>query len=165
MRNTLKMLFLLVAALVFAGVAGANEGHNHQHDAALKSPAHAADLKEFPDCLQCGMDRNAFSHSRMLITYADGTKVGTCSLSCTVMEQKKNPGKKISSIKVADYYTKELIDAGKAIWVIGGKKAGVMTSVAKWAFDTRKNAEKFTGVNGGKMVTFDEAMKKAEAEH
>lgn len=163
MRNPLKMLFLVVAVLVFCGAAGAREGHDHRHDAALTSSAQA-DVKEFPDCLQCGMDRDKLSHSRMLITYADGTKVGTCSLACVATEQKKNPGKKISSIKVADYYTKELIPAGKAVWVIGGKKAGVMTSVAKWAFGTRKDAEKFTKVNGGKIVTFDEAMKAAAGE-
>jgi copper chaperone NosL len=166
MRNLQKMLFLVVAALVFSGVAGASEGHNHhQHNAALTSPAHAADLKEFPDCLICGMDRNAFAHSRMEITYVDGTKVGTCSLACAVTEQKKNPGKKIGTIKVANYYTKELIEAEKAIWVIGGKKSGVMTSVAKWAFEARKDAEKFTKENGGKIATFQEAMKKAEGEN
>jgi hypothetical protein len=34
------------------------------------------------------MDRVAFAHGRMLIEYADGTSVGTCSIHCTVVEMK-----------------------------------------------------------------------------
>lgn len=38
---------------------------------------------------------------------------------------------------VGDYNTKRLIDAEKAVWVIGGGKQGVMTKRAKWAFEKR----------------------------
>jgi nitrous oxide reductase accessory protein NosL len=60
---------------------------------------------------------------------------------------------------VGDYGTKKLINAEKAIWVIGGSKPGVMTKKAKWAFEKKEDADKFVKENGGKVSTFDEAMK------
>ena len=67
----------------------------------------------------------------MLIVYADGTTVGECSLNCAVVEMKENGGKKVTALLVADYATKELVDARGATWVVGGKKSGVMTSQPK----------------------------------
>ena len=40
------------------------------------------DVKMAPSCKYCGMDRTKFAHTRMLVTYDDGTKVGTCSIHC-----------------------------------------------------------------------------------
>jgi nitrous oxide reductase accessory protein NosL len=60
---------------------------------------------------------------------------------------------------VGDYGTKKLIDAEKASWVIGGNKMGVMTKRAKWAFEKKEDAEKFVKENGGKISSFDDAMK------
>ena len=62
-------------------------------------------------------------------------------------------------ILVADYNKKDLIDAEKAFWVIGGEKPGVMTKTAKWAFADKKDAEAFIKENGGKLANFDDAMK------
>jgi nitrous oxide reductase accessory protein NosL len=52
-----------------------------------------------------------------------------------------------------------LLDAEKACWVIGGKKPGVMTKRAKWAFASDKDAQAFIKENEGKPASFDEAMK------
>ncbi len=60
---------------------------------------------------------------------------------------------------MADYNKKNLIDAEKAFWVIGGKKPGVMTKTAKWAFADKKDADAFIKENGGKLATFEDAMK------
>jgi nitrous oxide reductase accessory protein NosL len=108
------------------------------------------------------MDRTAFSHSRMLVTYSDGEEAGICSLHCAVIEMKKNSGRKIRTIMVADYYSRKLTDARTAVWVIGGNKRGVMSPVAKWAFAAKKDAERFVKENGGKIATFDDAMRRTE---
>ena len=60
---------------------------------------------------------------------------------------------------MADYNTKKLIDAEKATWVIGGKKPGVMTRVAKWAFEKPEDAMAFVKENEGKVANFDDAMR------
>lgn len=127
--------------------------------------AGAADLVENPKhCKQCGMDRTVYDRSGMVITYADGTTTGVCSIHCAAVEMKQNPDKKVASLMVADYLSKNLIDAKKAIWVIGGSKEGVMTSSAKWAFEKEKDAQSFVQENGGKVTGFDEVMKAADEE-
>jgi nitrous oxide reductase accessory protein NosL len=127
--------------------------------------AYAADTVEGPQtCQICGMDRTAFARSRMLIIYNDGATVGLCSLQCATEEMNKNKGRQIKSLLVADYNTTTLIDARTATWVIGGKKAGVMTAVAKWAFANKDDAMAFVKENGGRVATFDEALKAASEE-
>jgi nitrous oxide reductase accessory protein NosL len=125
----------------------------------------AAEKVEAPDaCVHCGMDRTKFGHSRMIVTYTDGSSAGTCSLNCIVTDLSKNKEKTAKTFQVADYNTRKLIDAKSASWVIGGTKKGVMTPVAKWAFADKKDAETFIKANGGKPATFDEALKAAEKE-
>lgn len=125
----------------------------------LAGTCSAADKVEAPTaCELCGMNRTMFAFSRMLITYTDGSSVGTCSLQCA-SETETPKGKTIASIKVADYGTRKLVDAKKATWVIGGDKQGVMTDVAKWAFGRKADAEAFVKKHGGSIATFDEALK------
>lgn len=122
----------------------------------------AAEKVEAPDsCKHCGMDRTKFAHSRMVVTYTDGSSTGTCSINCVVTELKGSK-KEVQSFQVGEYNTKKLIDAKTATWVIGGSKKGVMTKVAKWAFAEKKDAEAFIKANGGKLAAFDEVFKAAE---
>jgi nitrous oxide reductase accessory protein NosL len=127
----------------------------------------AAETKvEAPDsCIHCGMDRTRFGHSRMIVSYTDGSSAGTCSLNCVVTDMSKNKGKTVKSFQVADYNSRKLTDAKAAAWVIGGTRKGVMTPVAKWAFADKQDADAFIKANGGKPATFDDALKAAEAEH
>jgi nitrous oxide reductase accessory protein NosL len=126
----------------------------------------AADKVEAPaECQQCGMSRSGFSYSRMVVTYADGSSSGTCSLNCVVTDVKKANGKKAVSYQVADYTTRKLTDAKTATWVIGGNKSGVMTQIPKWAFARKKDADAFIRNNGGTLTTFEEAIKAAIAEN
>lgn len=121
----------------------------------------AEDVAQHPSCSYCGMDRDKFSSSRMLVKYSDGSEVGTCSLRCSAVELAVSLGKTPASIWVADYNSRELIDADKAFWVVGGKTKGVMTARGKWAFATREAAEAFVKAQGGEMVDFDEALETA----
>jgi len=117
------------------------------------------DIQKYPFCKYCGMDRQKFAHSRVYIEYDDGSAMGTCSLHCAALELALNIDKNPKKILVGDYDRKELIDAEKAYWVMGGSKAGVMTKRAKWAFEKKEDAEKYIAKDGGQMVTFDQAMK------
>lgn len=133
---------------------------------ALGTTCLAADIKvEAPaDCQKCGMNRTTFGQSRMVVTYKDGSSSGACSINCVVVDLKANKGKEVKSLLVGDYDTKKLIDAKTATWVIGGRKQGVMTQVAKWAFAGKSGAENFIKGNGGKLATFDEVLKATEKE-
>ena len=70
-----------------------------------------------------------------------------------------NIDKTPKTIQVADYNTKNLIDAEKAVWVIGGEKPGVMTKRAKWAFENKADAEAFIKTNKGTLADFEAAIK------
>lgn len=127
----------------------------------MYQPAFAEpDIDQHRDCKHCGMDRKAFGYSRMLVEYKNGKKVGTCSLHCVVTELNK-PDSEVSTFKVADRNTRTLIDAEKAIWVIGGSKRGVMTMRGKWAFSSKEAAQKFVTAYGGKIATWHETLASA----
>lgn len=143
-----KLMMFLIICMLFAYATAGGAG-------TVESPR---------ACKQCGMDRTVFDQSRMLIVYADGTTAGVCSIHCAAADMKQNKDKQVKSLMVADYTTKDLTDARAATWVVGGRKEGVMTSVAKWAFAREEDAQKFVQENGGKIVPFDQAMKAAEEE-
>jgi len=116
------------------------------------------DIQKVPSCLYCGMDRAKFAHSRMFVVYDDGSTVGTCSIHCLAIDLATHIDKTPDSIKVGEYSTTHLIDAETAFWVIGGKKTGVMSKQAKWAFAKKEDADKFIAENGGTLADFDQAM-------
>jgi nitrous oxide reductase accessory protein NosL len=120
-----------------------------------------SDTRAHPDCIYCGMDRVKYAHSRMFIVYDDGTAVGTCSIHCTAIDLALHTDKTARTVFVGDYHTKNLIDAERAYWVIGGNKPGVMTIRPKWAFAEKSDAEDFMRENGGQPASFEEAMKAA----
>jgi len=119
------------------------------------------DISAHKGCSHCGMDRGSFDFSRMLIEYGDGTIAAVCSIHCAAINLANNIDKTPKAIKVGDFTGKQLIDAEKAFWVVGGSKPGVMSQRGKWAFETRENAENFMKVNQGKIASFEEAIKTA----
>jgi len=119
----------------------------------------ASDIQQHPNCKYCGMDREKFANSRMLITYEDGSATGTCSIHCLALDLSLSIDKTPKAIQVGDFNTRSLTDAEKAFWIIGGKKPGVMTKQAKWAFEKKTDAEGFIKENQGKLAGFDDAIK------
>jgi copper chaperone NosL len=144
MKKGILSVLLIAFCLSMAGVVWAQD-----------------DIQKTPSCKYCGMDREKFAHSRMFVTYDDGTTLGTCSLHCLAIDLAVNIDKTPSQLEVGDYNSKKLIDGEKAFWVIGGNKPGVMTKQATWAFEKKEDAEKFIMENSGILATFDEAMKAA----
>lgn len=142
MKRAVSHLVLFVFMLAIAGTVQAQD-----------------DVQKNPSCLHCGMDRATFAHSRMVVNYDDGTTVGTCSIHCLAIDLAINIDKAPSGLLVGDFNSKELIDAEKAFWVIGGNKPGVMSKQGKWAFAKKEDAEAFVKENNGILATFDEAMK------
>lgn len=116
-------------------------------------------LAEEGACHYCGMKQAMFGHSWVQIEREDGSTVGVCSVHCAAIDMALNIDKPAKNINVGDYNTKRQIDAETAYWVIGGSKMGVMTSRAKWAFETEDAADSFIKENGGLPATFDEVMK------
>ena len=144
MKSSCAWLFVLFMLSTFSAPAAAFE-----------------DISAHPACAICGMDRDAFGHSRMLVEFDDGRIFGTCSLRCAAFILQGDEGKKARSVEAADYNTRELVDAQKATWVTGGSKPGVMTRVPKWAFRNGEDAERFIAEFGGARSTYGEALREA----
>jgi copper chaperone NosL len=119
------------------------------------------DIDLYKDCKYCGMNRGIFDFSRMMIVYEDGTSSALCSVHCAAVDLANNIDKSPQAIKVADFNGKQLIDAEKAFWAVGGNKSGVMSKRGKWAFEKKDDAETFMKANQGKTASFDEVMKMA----
>jgi len=120
-----------------------------------------ADIDAHKECKYCGMNRGMFDYSRMLIEYEDGSSAAVCSAHCAAVELANSIDKTPKAIKVGDFNSKQLIDAEKAVWVVGGAKQGVMSKRGKWAFEKKEDAEAFLKTNQGSMAVFEEAMKMA----
>ncbi len=147
-------ILALILALVCNGVlAGGAVGLESRED------SEGRDIVDFPDCVYCGMHRQTYAHSRMLVVYADGAVFGVCSLYCAALNLVIQIDRPLKAVWVADYRSKKLIRAEDAWWVIGGAKPGVMTSRAKWAFKDKADAYTFISENGGVIGSFDEAMR------
>jgi copper chaperone NosL len=142
MRST-RVTTMLLAAVVF--LAGA-------------MPL-ADDIRKHRECKYCGMDREKYGYSRMLVRYDDGTETPFCSIHCAGIDLALNPHKGLRTALVGDYATRSLLDAEKAFWVLGGDRMGVMSIRGKWAFSEKQAANSFIGEHGGSLATYDEVMK------
>jgi copper chaperone NosL len=162
MRNYVVILLMMAAVIGGSGVAGGGDKPTCDCCAMGKQAVAAAPVAKATEgdasCKYCGMDREKFAHSQMLIQYDDGTMAAVCSLRCAAVELINNIDSIPRAIRVGDYATRRLIDAEQAVWVIGGAKPGVMTRNPKWAFAGRDAAEAFVRENGGRLATFDEAI-------
>ena len=122
------------------------------------------DIDEHRACAVCGMDRKAYGYSRMLVRYADGSRTGVCSLRCAVVDMDAHKDRQVASLHVADRTTRVLVDADKAVWVMGGQKRGVMTSKPKWAFATEAAARSFVQDYGGTITPWAAVLAAAREE-
>ena len=110
-------------------------------------------------CIHCGMMKAKFGHSWVTIEHEDGTIEGVCSVHCAAIDMALHIDKPVKNLTVGDYNTKKQIDADRAFWVIGGDQMGVMTTRAKWAFETKEAADSFMKAHGGRPATLEEVMK------
>lgn len=104
MRKAFFVFAVLAGIFVYSFSMAMDHSHHGSH-MGHSMPMHE-DTKAHSLCKYCGMDRNMFSHSRMLIEYEDGTSVGTCSIHCAAIELSLSMDKFVKAIKTGDYNTK-----------------------------------------------------------
>jgi hypothetical protein len=108
----------------------------------------------------CGMDLPMFfktNHSATL----DGKVRQYCSIHCLAEDLliKKLP---LTNIQVVDVESLQFITASKAFYVLGSRQQGTMSKTSKYAFEKEENANAFVKKYGGKIVSFEEALKIAK---
>jgi len=117
--------------------------------------------KAKPFCPECGMTLPLFYKTNHVAT-VDGKVKQYCSLHCVLEDTQK--GSKLTNIKVVDVTTLKFIPVEKATYVVGSSKKGTMTTVSKYAFGNKADAEAFAKANGGKVVDYSAAYKAAEGD-
>lgn len=120
------------------------------------------ELKKYPKCPYCGMDRTQFHHARHLVHYADDLVDGTCSIHCLAISLSINLDREPKAIYAADNASpnavKSLIDVDQATYLIGGDLPGVMTKRGKTAFGSPEVARAAQEKHGGELGDFAAAL-------
>jgi len=167
-RDVLKMA--LAGTAVFATAAHAQQPSCPTDGTPMqfipKKPAdpQAAvdDIKKYPTCPYCGMNRRQFHHSRMLVHYADDLPDATCSLHCAAISLSINIDRGPKALYVADNGAaddiKPLLEVEKATFLVGSSLKGVMTKRSKVAYGTAAAAKASQATNGGEVMDFDKAL-------
>lgn len=123
------------------------------------------ELKKYPKCPYCGMDRTEYHHSRHLVQYDDDLVDGTCSIHCLAISLSLNLDRGPKAIYAGDFGSKEavkpLTPVDTATYLIGSKLKGTMTAVSKVAFADKAAAEAAKAEQGGELGGFDEALTQA----
>jgi len=126
----------------------------------------------FERCIMCGMDAQK-SETKFTVQVTEGTRdvrageYSFCCLHCLVIFKARMKGGKISSILARDYNTitdnydsGEMIDANKAFYLVeSGLRPNDSMVPFMLIFSTRKTAEMFKKVHGGRILNWKEVWK------
>lgn len=120
------------------------------------------ELKKYPKCPYCGMDRREFHFSRHLVHYSDDLVDGVCSIHCLALSLGLNLDREPKAIYAADFGAaaepKPLVIVDQATYIIGGKFRPVMSGRPKTAFASREAAQAAQAQQGGELADFNAAL-------
>lgn len=123
------------------------------------------ELGNYSKCPYCGMDRTKWNHSRHLVQYDDNLVDGTCSIHCLAISLSLNIDRGPKAIYAADFGSdakiKPLVEVDKASYLVGSKLKGTMSKNSKMAFASADAAKAAQATNGGKLASFDDALREA----
>jgi nitrous oxide reductase accessory protein NosL len=120
------------------------------------------ELKKYPKCPYCGMDRAQFHHARHLVQYADDLVDGTCSIHCLSISLAINLDREPKVIYAPDNASAEaikpLVNVDQATYLIGGSAPGVMTHRSKVSYGNKEAALADKDKMGGEIGDFAAAL-------
>jgi copper chaperone NosL len=169
-RDMFKLPLLATAAaataLVPAQAATRCEGEGTPNQFIPKAQKDANplenELKKYPKCPYCGMDRTQYHHARHLVQYADDLVDGTCSIHCLSISLAINLDREPKAIYAPDNSSPEaikpLINVDQATYLIGGSTPGVMTKRSKVSFGSQESALAARAKTGGELGDFSAAL-------
>lgn len=131
--------------------------------AFLLSQGYALHASDRAGCVICGMFLDLYERTRYMISLDDGRTFSTCGLTCAAGIIKDHKAH-LAGIEVADFSTGEPINARTAVYVEGSDIPGVMTYTSRLAFRSKAAATAFQSEHGGRLMTFDEALRSQAAD-
>jgi len=167
-REMFKLPLVAAAALVAmpAHAATKCEGEGTPVQFIPKTPKDPNplenELKKYPKCPYCGMDRAQFHHARHLVHYGDDLVDGTCSLHCLSISLAINLDREPKALYAPDNASTEavkpLINVDQATYLIGGKLPGVMTHRGKTSYGSKEAALAAKEIHNGEIGDFAAAL-------
>ena len=155
-----KLLSFLFIGLLFIGCANSPKSSHKMFQSVSESEAILVQsTKDKRYCTRCGMDLVKFyktSHSANV----NSKSYQYCSIHC--LEEHLGDGVTLKNPKVVDIASLKFISVKDAYYVVGSKKRGTMSRVSKYAFSKLEDAKKFRTKNGGEIMRFNDALKKAK---
>lgn len=114
-----------------------------------------ATAEERASCRVCGMWIDEYKKTAAELVYKDGSKQFTCGVACMLREVEDAGGiSAFKSVKVHDWVSGELVDAEKAVYVLGSNVIPDM--VPNYiAFANRDEAVAFAAKEGGEIIDFN----------
>lgn len=108
-------------------------------------------------CVICGMDVSKYPHTRYVVRSTDGKQFTTCGVQCGLTLHLKLKDK-WKSASATDLLSNRTFDATKGYYVY---KSSAITDMAPGfvAFKLKTHAEKFAKGFGGKVVSYDQALR------
>jgi len=105
-------------------------------------------------CPKCGMTLPMFYKTNH-VGDVNGTTHQFCSIHCLAETMHD---KNVTHLKVVDTKSLKLIDASNAWYVVGSSKAGTMSKVSKYAFNSKEDAQGFSKKFGGEVFDFETTL-------
>lgn len=120
------------------------------------------ELKKYPNCPYCGMNRRQWHATRHLVHYDDDRVDGTCSIHCLAISLSLNIDRGPKAIYAADYGSgtepRPLVSVDSVRYLIGSGLKGTMSARSKLAFASAEAAERARAEHGGELDDFDAAL-------
>ena len=114
-------------------------------------------------CPNCGMGLNMWARTRHEFINSEGEHA-VCSIRC-MADISNNSGEKPTMGKTALYLRPEkMVQVENAYYLLGSSAKGTMTMKSKIAFASEEDAKAFQQQYGGKIISFQEALKAAGEE-
>jgi len=151
----LLKLFMIVAACLSPLSLSAFDKHTTNQNAKIIQEGQG---KEY--CPVCAMKLKMYYKTNHAVALKDGLKKQYCSIRCLAFDWEAIENR-VKTIYVVDAQTEELIEAKNAFYVLGSKAPGTMSTVSKYAFAKKSNADTFIQNFGGTLVGFEDAFNAA----
>jgi len=156
-----KSLCFLVSVFMLSGCIGSESNANGKKmPTRFQSvPMEQAQLlqegKSKIFCAVCGMTLPMFYKTNHAANVHGHTEQ-FCSIHCLAKSMNNNID--VKNPQVVNNETLKFMDAKKAWYVVGSKKAGTMSAVSKYAFEHKEKAEAFKKAFGGKVMNYDTTL-------
>ena len=158
----LKILSLVLIGILFVGCGTNKKISITQKPFQMVDEKDAVLIQEGKNkryCSICGMDLIRFYKTSHIAEKHD-KKFQYCSIHC--LEDHLGHGVTIKNPMVVDVKSLKFIPVSKANYVVGSKKKGTMSSVSKYAFARKTDAEIFIKKYSGKILSYDEVIDVAQ---